>query len=175
MLTTRLPLQVEPYRLAAQDERLEGLVALETFERLALDAGTQEGDCQVRLDFGIDAQGRRIIEGWLEAEVRLPCRRCLEAMPVQIESHFLLGVVTDDALAAELPSSHEPVLVENEQLNLLTVLEDELILSLPQVVYHDEAQCGVSRDQLTSGADSEASEKPAASPFEVLRTLKGKS
>ncbi|MFC3283643.1 YceD family protein [Litchfieldella rifensis] len=175
MLTTRLPLQVEPYRLAAQDERLEGLVALEAFERLALDVGAQQGDCQARLDFGIDAQGRRVIEGWLEAEVLLPCRRCLEAMPVRVESHFLLGVVSDDAVAAALPSTHEPVLVENEQLNLLSVLEDELILSLPQVIYHDEAQCNVSRDQLTSGADSEGSENPAANPFEVLRTLKGKS
>lgn len=174
MLTTRLPLQVEPYRLAAQHERLEGLVSLESFERLAQEAGAQQGECQVRLDFGIDMQGRRIVEGWLEAEVMLPCRRCLEAMSTHIESHFLLGLVTSDTLAAELPSTHEPVLVENEQLNLLTVLEDELILSLPQVIYHDEAQCGVSRDQLTSGVDTEDSETPAASPFEVLRHLKGK-
>lgn len=174
MLTTRLPLQVEPYRLAAQHERLEGLVSLENFRRLAQEAGPQQGDCRVQLDFGIDMQGRRIIEGWLEADVMLPCRRCLEAMPVRIESRFLLGLVTNDTLAAELPSSHEPVLVENEQLNLLTVLEDELILSLPQVIYHEEAQCSVSRDQLTSGADAEDSETPAASPFEVLRNLKGK-
>ncbi len=148
---------------------------LDAFERLALEAGPQQGDCRVRLDFDIDSQGRRVIEGWLETEAQLPCRRCLEPMPVAIESRFLLGLVTHDSLAAELPSTHEPVLVENEQLNLLTLLEDELILSLPQVVYHDEAHCAVSRDQLTSGEDAETSAEPAASPFEVLRHLKGKS
>lgn len=174
MLTTRLPTQVEPYRLAANAERREGLVSLAGMTRLAEEAGEQQGDCEVRLDFGVDAQGRRFIEGWLKADVQLACRRCLEPMPMTLESHFLLGMVASDAMAAELPGSYEPVVVENEQLNLLSVLEDELILSLPQVVYHDEAECAVSRDQLASGADSEVSDEPATSPFDVLRKLKDK-
>lgn len=175
MLTTRLPLRVEPHRLAANGEHLEGQVPLERFVRLVAEAGEQQGNVDVRLDFAIDAQGRRVIDGWLAAELQLPCRRCLEPMSQHVESRFLLGVVSSDALAVELPSSYEPVLVENEQLDLLKVLEDELLLSLPQVVYHDEAQCRVSRDQLTSGKEAESSEAPAASPFEVLRTLKDKS
>ncbi len=150
-------------------------MALADFARLAEEVGAQSGDLRVTLDFAIDAQGRRVIRGRLEAELQLPCRRCLSPMAQQIESDFLLGMVTSDALAAELPSTHEPVLVEDEQLNLLTVVEDELILSLPQVVYHDEADCEVSRDQLTSGEDAAASGEPAASPFDVLRHLKGKS
>ncbi|MDN3522247.1 YceD family protein [Halomonas ramblicola] len=174
MLTTRLPNRVEPYRLAAHAEHLEGLVALDAFARLAEAVGAQHGEVAVWLDFAIDAQGRRVIQGHLEADLQLPCRRCLSPMAQRVESDFLLGMVSSDALAAELPSTHEPVLVEDEQLNLLTVVEDELILSLPQVVYHDEADCAVSRDQLTSGEGAEASDEPAASPFEVLRRLKGK-
>ena len=84
-------------------------------------------------------------------------------MPVTLESRFLLGLVSDDSLASELPCDYEPVLVENEQLNLLPVVEDELILSLPQVIYHDEADCPVSRDQLESGADADVSEQPTES------------
>ncbi|MGE4533661.1 YceD family protein [Halomonas sp.] len=175
MLTTRLPGHVEPYKLAARDEHLEGLMALDAFARLTEAVGQQQGDAEVWLDFTIDAQGRRVIQGRLRAELQLPCRRCLTAMAQRVESEFLLGMVTSDALAAELPSTHEPVLVENEQLNLLTVVEDELILSLPQVVYHDEADCAVSRDQLTSGEEAAASAAPAPSPFDVLKHLKGKS
>jgi uncharacterized protein len=175
MMTSRLPSRVEPYKLAARAESLEGLMALDLFERLAEQVGAQAGDCQVWLEFAIDAQGRRVIHGRLAAELQLPCRRCLEPLAQHVESEFLLGMVTSDALAAELPSTHEPVLVENEQLNLLDVVEDELILSLPQVVYHDEAQCRVSRDQLSSGVDAESSESSPASPFEVLRRLKDKS
>ncbi|MBB3191574.1 YceD family protein [Halomonas cerina] len=175
MLTSRLPGRVEPYRLAAHDEHLEGLVALAELARLTEAIGEQAGDARVWLDFTIDAQGRRVISGRLEADLLLACRRCLAPMPQRVESDFLLGMVTSDALAAELPSTHEPVLVEDEQLNLLAVVEDELILSLPQVVYHDEAECQVSPEQLNSTAPAETSEAPADSPFDVLRHLKGKS
>ncbi|MCW4151690.1 YceD family protein [Halomonas sp. 18H] len=174
MLISPLPIRVEPYKLAAHGERLAGLVSLADMPRLTEAVGQQSGDAQVWLDFTIDAQGRRGIEGHLEAELQLPCRRCLSPMASVVESDFLLGLVTSDALAANLPSTHEPVLVENEQLNLLGVVEDELILSLPQVVYHDEADCQVSRDQLSSGAGDVEAATPAESPFDVLKHLKGK-
>lgn len=176
MLTSQLPSRVEPYKLAARRERLEGLVALNGLKRLADEAGAQTGDCRVILDFGIDAQGRHEIRGLLEAPLMLGCRRCLEPMAMPVESEFLLGMVTDGALASELPASHEPVLVKNEQLDLLTVVEDELILSLPQVIYHDEADCLVSAQQLVSKDDDSPADAsaPADNPFAVLRALKSK-
>ncbi|NYS59170.1 YceD family protein [Vreelandella salicampi] len=173
MLTSQLPSRVEPYKLAARDERLEGLVALNQLTRLVEEAGDQTGDCHVVLEFGIDEQGRREIRGHLQADMLLACRRCLEPMPQQVESRFLLGMISDEALAGELPASHEPVLVKNEQLDLLTVVEDELILSLPQVVYHDEKECSVSPDQLVSKAKgSDDTKSPAENPFAVLNALK---
>lgn len=106
----------------------------------------------------------------------LACRRCLAPIEQPVESDFLLGMVADEALAGELPASHEPVLVENEQLNLLTLVEDELILSLPQVIYHDEADCLVPAEQLVSKADEPEEDASASdeNPFAVLRTLKDK-
>ena len=175
MLTSQLPSRVEPYKLAARHERIEGLVALDKLPRLAEEAGDQTGDCHVVLEFGVDAQGRREIRGHLQATLALACRRCLVPLPQEVNSDFLLGMVTDEALAAELPASHEPVLVEKEQLDLLTVVEDELILSLPQVVYHDEAECHVSAEQLVSETEGAASDTaPATNPFAVLNVLKGK-
>ncbi|MYL22800.1 YceD family protein [Vreelandella massiliensis] len=173
MLTSLLPSRVEPYKLAARHERLEGLVPLNQLARLAEEAGDQTGDCHVVLEFGVDAQGRREIRGHLQATLSLACRRCLEPMPQPVESRFLLGMISDEALADELPASHEPVLVENEQLDLLTVVEDELILSLPQVVYHDEKECRVSPEQLVSKAEgSDEKAAPNDNPFAVLNALK---
>ena len=95
-------------------------------------------------------------------------------MAVSVASHFKLAIVSDDALAAEVPSGYEPVLVDDEQLDLLGAVEDELILSLPQVVYHDEADCAISREQMSSGeAPVEEVSRPD-SPFDVLKSLKGK-
>ncbi|MFG6666698.1 YceD family protein [Halomonas sp. HNIBRBA4712] len=175
MLTSQLPSRVEPYKLAARNERLEGHVALDKMARLVEEAGEQTGECYASLEFGIDAQGRREIRGHLSATLSLACRRCLAPMSQDVSSDFLLGMIADEALASELPASHEPVLVEGEQLDLLTVIEDELILSLPQVVYHDEADCLVSSDQLVSRTDGAAEESaPRSNPFAVLSALKGK-
>ncbi|WP_027349663.1 YceD family protein [Halotalea alkalilenta] len=171
MSTMRIPHTVEPYRLAANAERLEGLIPLASMPRLVDALGEQQGDCRVRLAFDVDAQRQRHIDGRLEARVTMHCQRCLQPMEVEIESDFLLAMVSSDALAAELPKRYEPVLVENEQLQLLPVVEDELLLSLPQVVYHDDADCGVSRDQLQSG---KAVEDDRTNPFSVLRSLKDK-
>ncbi|WP_017430588.1 YceD family protein [Vreelandella jeotgali] len=174
MSTSQLPGRVEPYKLAARHEKLAGLVPLGNLKRLAEEIGAQTGDCRVTLDFGIDAQGRREIRGSLEATLMIGCRRCLEPIECPVASEFLLGMVADESLAGELPASHEPVLVEDEQLDLLTVVEDELILSLPQVVYHDEADCLVPAEQLVSEADeSEQATAPEDNPFAVLGALKG--
>ncbi|WP_447528986.1 YceD family protein [Vreelandella sp. TE19] len=175
MSTSQLPSRVEPYKLAARHERLEGQVALDKLPRLAEEAGEQTGECYASLEFGIDAQGRREIRGQLRATLSLACRRCLVPLSQDVSSDFLLGMVSDEALASELPASHEPVLVEREQLDLLTVIEDELILSLPQVVYHAEEECFVSAEQLvskTDGADEEPA--PRSNPFAVLGALKDK-
>ncbi len=176
MSTSQIPSRVEPYKLVARHERLEGYVALDSLVRLAEEAGPQAGQCQVVLEFGVNSQGRREIRGHLQALLSLACRRCLEPMSQTVDSHFLLGMISDEALASELPASHEPVLVEDEQLDLLSVVEDELILSLPQVVYHDEQECGVSAQQLVSQADQDEAEASSAkNPFAVLNTLKDSS
>lgn len=174
MLTRRLPATVEPYRLAANHEHLEGLVALGKLARLADEIGEQEGDAVAALQFEVDAQRRHLIAGELQAELRMPCRRCLQPMTVPVSSRFYLAVVGSDASAAEVPGEYEPVLVDDEQLDLLGAIEDELILSLPQVVYHDEADCAVSREQLSSGDVSAETPSRPDSPFDVLKALKGK-
>lgn len=174
MLTRRLPPTVEPYRAAANQEMIEGLVDLEKLVRLQDEIGPQQGNASVRLQFDVDTQRRHLIDGELEADLMVPCRRCLQPMAVSVASHFKLAIVSDDALAAEVPSDYEPVLVDDEQLDLLGAVEDELILSLPQVVYHDEANCAISREQMSSGeAPVEEVSRPD-SPFDVLKSLKGK-
>lgn len=172
MSTTRLPKTVEPYRLAASGERLEGRVLLSAMPRIVDAIGQQEVECQVVLTFDRDAQRQHYIEGSLVADVEMPCQRCLQPMAVHLESAFLLGLVTSDESAAHLPGSYEPVLVEDEHLDLLPVVEDELLLTLPQVVYHEEADCAVSRDALQSGDEGEPAPARADNPFSVLRSLK---
>lgn len=179
MSTSQIPSRIEPFKLVANQETLHGVLVLDQLERLAEQAGPQTGVCEVTLVFAINAQGRREMRGSLVAELELACRRCLESIAHSVESHFLLGMISEESLASELPASHEPLLVENEWIDLHAVLEDELILSLPQVIYHDDSQCVERANALVEQANARsgvASLEPAQrdNPFAVLDTLRGK-
>ena len=173
MSTTRMPTLVDAYRFAASAERLEGDLPLEQMSRLADLIGGQAGSCHVVLAFGIDAQRRPYIKGRADARVTMPCLRCLQPVPVMLNSAILLGMVTDDALSSRLPREYDPLVVaHDERLNLIPVIEEELLLALPQAIYHDEGDCAVSRDALSSG--ELPGEQVTINPFSVLKALKDK-
>lgn len=173
MSTTRMPTRVEPYRLAASAERLEGDLPLDEMPRLADVIGPQTGVCHVVLTFGIDAQRRHYIEGQAEARVMMPCLRCLHPMPVTLDSSILLGMVTDESLSSRLPREYDPLVVgHDERLDLIPVIEEELLLALPQAIYHEEGECAVSRDELSSGELPD--EQVTTNPFSALAALKDK-
>ena len=71
----------------------------------------------------------------------MTCQRCLQAMPIELSGAHQLAVVGDDEQARQLPARLEPLLVDGEMCDLWTVVEDELILSLPIVSYHDTEDC----------------------------------
>lgn len=169
MSNTRIPHTVEPYRLAAVAELIEGELSLENMSRLHEAVGEQRGECNVRLKFDVDEQAQRYIEGSLAAQVVMECQRCLQQLPVDISADFLLGLVVGDTQAAHLPKRYDPVVVENDQLDLWSVIEEELLLDLPQVAFHQEGECPVSEEQLQSGDEIETH-----NPFSVLSTLKSK-
>ena len=99
---------------------------------------------EVDLAFMKDDEGRHILDGKLESTLFLPCQRCLQAIEHSLSSEFSVQVLD------ELKVSGDRELAEDElevalsldgKLDLLALLEDELILSLPLVIYHDMADC----------------------------------
>ncbi|MCM2971118.1 MULTISPECIES: YceD family protein [Larsenimonas] len=96
-------------------------------------------------------------------------------MSISLDSSFLLGMVSSDALAAQMQKRYEPVFVEDEQLDLFPLVEDELLLTLPQVLYHDEDECPVGQDALQSGDPVAEGEETKTNPFSVLGSLKDKN
>lgn len=76
----------------------------------------------------------------LQAQARAgqTCQRCLQPMPVDLAVDRGFRFVADEDEAARLDEEvEEDVLVQSRQFDLLALLEDELILSLPLVPRHD--------------------------------------
>ena len=140
MQTPSLPSRIDPWRLAAEGERLDGALALAALPRLAAALNRADGVVKVALAAGIDRQGVRFIAGVVRTEVELICQRCLEPLRVALDATVRLGLVRSEAEADRLPEEYEPLLVPEGNLGVADLVEDELLLALPRIPRHEDAR-----------------------------------
>lgn len=174
MLTTppkrALPQTVDARKLTGQGVHLTGVFTGEQLPRLAAAVLNIDEPVDVELSFNIDEQGTRTVVGTVSAKVAVTCQRCMEGMPLELRSDVALGLVWDEEGAKHLSSELEPWIVADESAQLSRLVEDELLLALPFVNYHDEGDCqGISH--FSTGEVEESSEP---NPFQVLEQLKQK-
>lgn len=176
MLSTPLPSEIDIRKLVVKGAEISALVPISSLPRIAGLLAGEDGDIEVRLHFYKDEARFRRVDGQLSGSVEVFCQRCLEPMVVNVDVSFALGVVWSEDDAQRLPKSLEPLIVGEELIDLADVVSDELILSLPHVNYHDEADCkqpvGYSSvDPAAVEIDSTAKEEKE-NPFKVLENLK---
>ncbi len=171
MLNERLPVHIEPRRLAESRRILEGTYAVAEMPRLLASLSEEQGEIAVELQFGIDEEGIRYMRGRLRAELGLQCQRCLETMRYPLETELSLAIVSGEAEAEMLPEHYDPLFVDAEPLYLKDLIEDELLLALPIVPRHPEGECGIESGN--SGDDEEVGEpEQKDNPFSVLASMK---
>ncbi len=145
--------------LAAMAERgtvLEGEIPLEKLPRLAPLLESARGSVRAAFRFRQDERGWPIIALEYDAGVRLVCQRCLASVDYELEDRVEFAVLESSAMAQHLPDEYEPLVLEDERLSPATLVEDELIISLPLVPRHEAAEC--SNPQGTRAAPPAASE-----------------
>ena len=176
MFDERLPVHIDPLRMAETRRLLQGHVALAEMKRLVESLQDNDGDARVSIEFGVDAEGIRFMRGRIQADVQLVCQRCLETMRYPIDSEFALGLVRNTTEAEELPSHYEPLVLDGKPLFLRDVIEDELLLALPIVPRHPPAECSVKLDEAEAQAETERQdtgpEEKGTNPFSVLADMK---
>lgn len=165
-----LPRQVDPRKLVVQDAVLAGLVPGASLERLGESVAIVGEHATESLAFARDEEGRPIVEGEVHLEVCTQCQRCLQPMNLELVSNTRLAIVWDEEHAEKLPSSLDPWIVPGDAADLFGLVEDELLLALPIVAFHDEAECGQSGHFSTGDFE----DSPKENPFQVLAQLKNK-
>ncbi|HWV15979.1 MAG TPA: YceD family protein [Cellvibrio sp.] len=163
-----LPRQGDPRKFAQQGISLQGFVPVSALPRMADALQDTSGEIQVDLAFGLSEEKKKIVTGHVHAEVSLLCQRCLSPVTVPVESDISLGIVWDEEHAQALPESLDPWIVGEGAADLYDMIEEELLLSLPVVAYHEEP-C-VDTKLFSSGQPVEV--KKAKNPFQVLEQLK---
>lgn len=167
---TRLPKLLDPRKFAQKGIELEGQIPLREMPRVAELVLDQDALVAVKLHFSVDEQRFKLITGTVSAELQLPCQRCLEPAPVSLESSVNLAVAWDEDEAKNFPKRFDPLIHWEGQTDIYIVIEDEILLNLPMVVYHDHDCIGK-----TSFGDEEADSglEEEKNPFQILEQLKG--
>lgn len=163
-----LPRQGDPRKFAQQGISLEGFIPLTSLPRLAESLVHTNDQVAVKLDFGISEEGKKSVTGTANAGLPLVCQRCLAPVVVAVECQIALAVVWTEDSAKALPPHLDPWIVEEGPADLYDMVEEELLLNLPAVAYHEE-QC-VDPKLYTSGEPVVV--KKEKNPFQVLEQLK---
>ena len=169
MQTPPLPHRIDPWRLAAENARLDGALPLAALPRLAALLSSTEGMVRVALVATVDGQGKRYIHGEVSAVVELVCQRCLGRLHMPLLARVSLGLVRSEAEAERLPEDREPLLLTGDEIAVATLVEDELLLALPQIPRHEDLRECAAHGYTLPGDEPPASRPPQ--PFAALASL----
>lgn len=165
----RYPL--DPYKFCAAEREVSFDLSLQDMTRARTMLVNDGGSIHFELQFSQGPQRLLQMQGHLKGEVTLECQRCLGQVRQALDSEFLWGLVTTEEAAASLPKTHEPVFIEKEALDLLPAIEDELILALPLVAYHEPGECSLL-EQIEVQAPELQEPVRKNNPFSALADLK---
>ena len=146
----RLPVVIDPVNFSEKGKRLLGTIEISELTRLSDVLLDTTG--VVDIDISFDKEGRlSVIQGEIKANLILECQTCLKQLVTPIDRLFKLGLVLSIEQADRLASDCEPLILENQKISLNELVEDELLLALPDFPRH-EHNCAEREEVLRNGA-----------------------
>jgi uncharacterized protein len=160
-----------------------GFLTVSALPRVAQEASTVDpGDgfhWEVSTHFA-DSPGsdpRQILQLGLKGRLHLVCQRCLQDFPLPLdeERQFVLVASEAEADAYPIEDDQQEPLVASQHFDLLELIEDEILLSLPLIPKHPEDACEPHASSFgEAGMDTDELEKPE-NPFNILKNMKKNS
>ena len=176
-MSTRLPIEVNPYRLAEQGREYAGVCDIASLTRVADLLTNKDGTLSVELTFYRNQSSLPSLKGRVVGNLELTCQRCLDSMSFPIDTFIDLVFVSNDDKAQSLQEGYETYLVEDSRILLNDLIEDEVLLSFPELAMHDQCEPFKPLIEATPEMISQTVHEEKESPFAVLQNLKnpGKS
>jgi len=127
----------------ASGQAVQGQFPVSDMPRLAGVVHRVHGRAEFRVAGQVDDHQRYLLSGDVSCEVSLTCQRCMQEVLVRLENDFLLVLQDREDQEIDLPERFDPlVLGDHDELELISVIEDELLLGLPISPMHDaDSEC----------------------------------
>ena len=165
-MSREFPDYIDPWKAADGRRRFQGTMPIKRMKRLMplleLDSPAAADDLETvfQIAFRRDRQGLVIVDVATRTILPLLCQRSLVPYGETVDRNSRLAVITELSEADELPDSYDPLLVEDGRIAMIDVVEDELLLAVPQVPRNPE----VAAVEMSTGGE----DKPP--PVEEERT-----
>jgi uncharacterized protein len=162
---------IDAFSFAKNGERRQGSIPIADLPRLVSECANTEGDIEWSLEGGLDQFDHPKLNLRVKSHIPLVCQRCLQTFALEFdsESELILAKNEDhaDEIEAMIDDDEIDVVVGSKSFNILDLIEDEVLLAIPQSPKH-----AVCPDVVVPQAaiDEPASRKP--SPFAVLKNMK---
>lgn len=161
---------IDSLEFAENGTQLDAQVPVVELSRLHDALSDTQGELHCTVTGGRDRQGRAVLDLSVSGDCRLICQRCLGPLDYSIRHEVRLQLC-DEAQLAALDSDdaeHEEeeldAILADAHLDVVALMEDEILLSLPISPMHDAGSCRV--------AESDAAQKGGNNPFAILENLK---
>jgi len=156
---------IDSLEFARTGQTLRGSLSLPGLTRLKESLADAVGTVEFEVTGGQDARGRPILTVSIRGMLRLQCQRCLEALdhPLQVLNTLML-VAAGAGAAGELDDEDVEWIEASRELGVASLVEDEILLSLPYAPRHEEGACRPVGAAIADGA--------TGSPFAALAALK---
>ena len=173
-MSDRLPEYIDPWHFAEIGKELTGQVRLTNLSRLDGILLDDKGDAEFLFSFHKGENRQIHITGYVKADLKLECQRCMQPVVISIASDMDVVVVEGYEEAKLLADEVEPLLVGEQRVRLNEIIEDELLLALPQVPMHPENMCKAEFENYEGSLQQVAAEteEDKPNPFAVLKDLK---
>jgi len=170
---TRLPIEINPYRLIEQRRTLNGDLNLKQLSRLQELSLHDKGSITVELVFEKTDTGLPIIRGHVIGAIPLLCQRCLHAFDYVFDHTWQVVLANSDAEAEQVQAQYEAWVVKEDRIFIQDFVEDELLLSLPVIAKHPK--CEVDEAAIRASFDEEIQTKmqkaETKNPFASLKQI----
>ena len=156
---------IDSLDFAGNGREIGGEVPVAELPRLQEVLESPQGILSYTVRGGVDKLGSHFLDVSVTGRCQVRCQRCLEGMdyPVRLDTRLLLR---DQASLDALEDEEEEFdsILADVQLDVLNLLEDEILLSLPFAPKHEPGAC-----QAAGGESRHGEERH---PFAALAKLK---
>ncbi len=130
-MSREYPDWISPERAAEGKRVFGGTVPFSRMRRLAPLLVTDAGEASFTASFAYDVDRRVMIDLLVEASLPLVCQASLEVYDESVKRRSELAVIAHDNEQARLPENYEAVKTDNGRLAIASLVEDELLLGVP--------------------------------------------